>query len=41
MASWFPEGVSEAEILEIDNASVLENTKKSTKFGVNVFLGEF
>ena len=41
MVSRFPKGVSEAESLEINNAAVLENTKKSTKFDVNVFQGKF
>ena len=40
MASWFPKGVSEAEILEINNAAVPETTKR-LKFGVNVFRGQF
>ena len=41
MASRFPKAVGEAEILEINNAAVPENTKKSTKFGVNVFRAKF
>ena len=41
MASRFLKGVNEAEILEMNNAAVPENTKKSTKFGVNVFRGKF
>ena len=41
MKSRFSKGVSEAEILGINNVTVTENTKKSTKFGVNVFRGKF
>jgi len=37
MASRFPKGVSEAEILEINGEAVPKNTNKSTKFDVNVF----
>jgi len=41
MATRFPKAISEAKILAINEAAVPQNTKKSTKFGVNVFQGKF
>ena len=39
MASWLPEGASEAQILEINEKAIPINTKKATKFSLDVFQG--
>ena len=41
MASRFAKNISEAEISQIIDGAVPENTKKSTQFGLNVFRGKF
>ena len=41
MASGFAKNISEAEISQIIDGAVPENTKKSTQFGLNVFRGKF
>ena len=40
MASRFPESLSEAQILEINEKAIPINTKKATKFGLGVFQSE-
>ena len=37
MASWFPEGLSGAQISEINEKAIPINTKKATKFSLDVF----
>ena len=39
MASWFPKGLSEAQIFEINEKAIPINTKKATKFSLDVFQG--
>ena len=39
MASWLPEGSSEAQIPEINEKAIPVNTKKATKFSLDVFQG--
>ena len=39
MASWLPEGLSEAQISEINEEAIPINTKKATKFSLDVFQG--
>ena len=39
MASQFPEGLSEAQISEINDKAIPINTKKATKFSLGVFQG--